>query len=106
MTATQIARIAGFNASLEMRGIELSVAGSAVTFKALIEDASLMTLDGEVAPFDQKLSKIHVLNCPETSVVKHGTVFVDVSGGLKHTVCGSEPFDIKTVYRCVTETNP
>lgn len=103
MTPSQVLRSLGFAASLEVRGVTLTVNASSTTLSALVEDASMMQLDGEVAQFDQKLSRIHVLNCPEADAIKHGDVFNDAEGGLKHTVCGSEPFDIKTVFRCVTE---
>ncbi len=105
MTATQQARIAGFNASLTQRGVSLLLVGTALAFDALVEDLGPSAEEFETGRNREMFSRVYILNTSSgLEHVQYNSVFSDAKLGKTHTVLGSEPHDILTSFRCRTES--
>ena len=104
MTASQIARIAGFNASLNTRGVSVSLEGASLKLVALVEDRGVEFDGFEVGQIDTQPTKIHVLNTDlGTAAINHGDILKEDESGRRHRVLRRESYDIKTVFVCTLE---
>ena len=97
-------RLAGFNASLTVRGVSVELEGSGVSFSVLVEELSLESVQGEIENADEEYARLHVLNSATgLSSVVYNSRLVTAGGGRTYTVLGKNTEDIKTVFRCSVE---
>jgi hypothetical protein len=109
VTASQIARTAGFNASLRTRGVLLSLDGTAFKFSALVEDTGLGGGEFELTQDDRMFAKVYVLAThPNLGEIKASSILIELDPtngnkptGREFTVTTKEPHDIKTAFNSV-----
>jgi hypothetical protein len=105
MTQAQQARIAGFNASLAVRGLTVTIEGANPPrqFLALFEDITASLADFEVASEQVLACRLHILSTAEgLAEIKYGSVLTD-DAGRRFRVTKREPHDIKTVFTCILD---
>lgn len=97
-------RLSGFNASLAVRGVTVSLDGSSSVFKVLVEELSVESIQGEIENADEQYAQLHVLNSAAgLSEIVYNSRLSTVGGGRVYAVLKKNVDDIKTVFRCRVE---
>jgi hypothetical protein len=113
VTPTQQARVQGFNASLEMRGVLVSLEGDPnnTQFNALLQrippPPDKYPLSSELRTAD----KISILNSDLEAadvLIEPGSTFLSADGTTRYRVSSvdNNPLDIKTTFTCETSQVP
>jgi hypothetical protein len=109
MTLAQQARLQGWNASLRVRGVSVSLHPSGPVLKALIEPVVPESEEYALSKEVRNYSKVHILR---TSVgatkIGPGSSFINQVTGETYRVAEVEDngIDIKVIYHCETAPAP
>lgn len=113
MTIAQQKRTLGFNASLSLRGVSVSVEGSnpGIALRVIVEPIPAPAESYHISKETRQYSNLHILRTSlqqSEACIEIGSTLQDCTGKKRHRVevIIDNPADIKVTWRCDTTDIP